>query len=146
LIVDIRTVVNVFLQEKAVETAKQKEERGENLSPRNRKACHRVSTALLQSLAEIGTQSTMKNNKKTLHDSSPHIPKNKTPKRNISPGSSMNEMPHTDSRSSLSIGRLFWQPGGVYNISYIIVDYEKKQWKVVHSSIKARTCIVVSIR
>jgi hypothetical protein len=37
-----------------------KKERGKNLSPRNMKACHSVSTALLQSITEIGTQSTMK--------------------------------------------------------------------------------------
>jgi hypothetical protein len=32
-----------------------KKRRGKNLSRRNRKACHSVSTALLQSVAEIGT-------------------------------------------------------------------------------------------
>jgi hypothetical protein len=32
-----------------------KKKRGKNLSPRNRKACHRVSTALLKGVAEIGT-------------------------------------------------------------------------------------------
>jgi hypothetical protein len=46
-----------FLQEKAVEATKQKEEERENLSPRNMKACHSVGTALLKSVAEIGTQS-----------------------------------------------------------------------------------------
>jgi cytochrome c5 len=35
-----------FLQEKAVEATKQKEEKRKNLSPRTRKACHSVSTAL----------------------------------------------------------------------------------------------------
>jgi hypothetical protein len=37
-----------------------KMKRGKNLSPRNMKACHNVTTALLQSVAEIATQSTMK--------------------------------------------------------------------------------------
>jgi hypothetical protein len=57
-----------------------KKERGKNLSPRNRKARHRVSTALLKSVAEIGTQSAMKSGRKTLHKFSSHIPP-KTPKR-----------------------------------------------------------------
>jgi hypothetical protein len=43
-----------------------KKKRGKNLSPTNRKACHSVSTALLKSVAEIGTQSAMKS-RKTLH-------------------------------------------------------------------------------
>jgi hypothetical protein len=39
----------IFLKEKAVEATKQKkEERRKNLSPRNRKACHSTSTALLK--------------------------------------------------------------------------------------------------
>jgi hypothetical protein len=70
-----------------------KKKRGENLSPRNMKACHSVSTTLLQSIAEIETRSTMKSSRKTLHELSPHIPP-KTPKTNIS--SSTNEMLHTD--------------------------------------------------
>jgi hypothetical protein len=38
-----------FLQEKAVKATKQKEEkRMKNLSPRKKKACHNVSTALLK--------------------------------------------------------------------------------------------------
>jgi hypothetical protein len=57
--------------------------REENPSPRKRKACHSISTAFLQSVTEIGTQSTMKSNRKTLHKFSPHIPP-KAPKRNIS--------------------------------------------------------------
>jgi uncharacterized protein len=37
-----------FLQEKAVEATKQKKKKGgKKLSPRNRKACHSTSTALL---------------------------------------------------------------------------------------------------
>jgi hypothetical protein len=51
-----------------------KKKRGKNLSPRNMKACHIVGTALLQSVAEIGTQSTVNNRRKTLHELSPHIP------------------------------------------------------------------------
>jgi hypothetical protein len=48
--------IKTYLQEKTAETTEQNEERGENLSPRNRKACHSMSTAILQSVAEIGTQ------------------------------------------------------------------------------------------
>jgi hypothetical protein len=51
-----------------------KKKRGKILSPRNRKACHSVSTALLQSVAEIGTQITMKSSRKTLHEFTSHIP------------------------------------------------------------------------
>jgi hypothetical protein len=36
-----------------VEAIKQKEEKRKTLSPRNRKACHSVSTALLKSVADI---------------------------------------------------------------------------------------------
>jgi hypothetical protein len=39
-----------------VEVTKQKEEKRKILSPRNRKACHSVSTALLQSVAEKSTE------------------------------------------------------------------------------------------
>jgi hypothetical protein len=61
--------------------SKKKQETGKNLSPRNRKACHRVGTALLKSVAEIGTQSAMKSSKKTLHEfTASHIPQ-KMPKR-----------------------------------------------------------------
>jgi hypothetical protein len=71
-----------------------KKKRGKNLSPKNMKACHSVvSTALLKSVAEIGTQSSMKSNRKTLHEFTSHTPQ-KTPKRNIS--SATNEMLHTD--------------------------------------------------
>jgi hypothetical protein len=42
------------------------------LSPKNRMECHSISTALLhQNVAKIGTQSTMKSSKKTLHEFSP---------------------------------------------------------------------------
>jgi hypothetical protein len=51
-----------------------KKKRGKNLSPRTRKACHSINTAFMQSATEIGTQSTMKSNMKTLHEFSPHIP------------------------------------------------------------------------
>jgi hypothetical protein len=80
------TKLRNFLQEKAVEITKQKEEKREkrkNLSPRNRKACHSVNNALLKSVAEIGTHSAMKSSRKTLHKFKSHIPP-KTPKRNIS--------------------------------------------------------------
>jgi NACalpha-BTF3-like transcription factor len=64
-----------------------------NLSPRNMKACHSVSTALLQSVVDMGTQSTMKSNIKTSHEFTSHIPRKKA-KRNKS--SSTNEMLQTD--------------------------------------------------
>jgi hypothetical protein len=51
-----------------------KKKRGKNLSPRNRKACHSVGTALLKSVAEIGTQSVMKSSRKMLHEFASHIP------------------------------------------------------------------------
>jgi hypothetical protein len=51
-----------------------KKKRGKNLSPRNRKTCHSVSTALLKSVSEIGTQSAMKSSRKTLHEFMSHIP------------------------------------------------------------------------
>jgi hypothetical protein len=44
------------------------------LSPRNREACHVNGIALLQSIAKIGTQSTMKSGVKTLHELSPQTP------------------------------------------------------------------------
>jgi hypothetical protein len=58
-----------------------RKKRGKNLSPGNRKACHSVSTALMQSVAEIKTQSIIKSSRKTLHEFPPHIPP-KTRKRN----------------------------------------------------------------
>jgi hypothetical protein len=70
-----------------------KKKRGKILSPRNRKACHSVSTALLKSVAEIGTQNAMKSKRKTLHEFTLHIPQT-TPKRNKS--SSTNKMLQTD--------------------------------------------------
>jgi histone H3/H4 len=38
------------------------------------KAYHSVSTALLKSVAEIGTQCAMKRSRKTLHECTSHIP------------------------------------------------------------------------
>jgi hypothetical protein len=37
------------------------------MSPRTREACHNISTALMQSIAKIGVQNTMKSNQKTLN-------------------------------------------------------------------------------
>jgi hypothetical protein len=51
-----------------------KKTRGKNLSPRKRKAWHSTSTALLKSVAEVGTQSAMKSSRKTLHEFTSHIP------------------------------------------------------------------------
>jgi hypothetical protein len=48
-----------------VEATKQKEDKRNSPSPRNRKARHSVSTAILKSVAEIGTQSAMKSMRKT---------------------------------------------------------------------------------
>jgi hypothetical protein len=45
-----------ILQKQQHKPPSKKKKRGKNLSPRNRKACHSISTALLQSIAEIGTQ------------------------------------------------------------------------------------------
>jgi hypothetical protein len=74
LIIHFFTKIRQFLTRKAAEVTKQKEEKRENLSPRNRRERHSIHTALLQSIAEIGTQSTIKCIKKTLHELSPHIP------------------------------------------------------------------------
>jgi hypothetical protein len=79
----------------------QKKKRGKHLNPRNRKARLSISTALLQSVAEIGIHSTMKSNRKTMHEFSPHIP-HKTPKRNIS--RSTDEMLHTDITRERRVG------------------------------------------
>jgi hypothetical protein len=70
-----------------------KKKREKNLSPRNMKACQNINNALLQSIGEIGTRSTMKSNKATFHELSPKIPQ-KPPKRNKS--SSTKDMLHTD--------------------------------------------------
>jgi hypothetical protein len=45
---------------------RKKKKRGKNLSPRNRMACHSIRTALMQSVTEIGAQSTMRSSRKTL--------------------------------------------------------------------------------
>jgi hypothetical protein len=57
-----------------VEVTKQKEEKRKNLNPRNKKACHSVGTALLKSVAEIGTRSAVKSRSKTWHEFTSHIP------------------------------------------------------------------------
>jgi hypothetical protein len=88
------SIFNIFLQEKA-QALKQKEGKREKPNPRKRKACHSIGTALLQSVAEIGTQSTMKSNKNMLHEFTSHCIPQKTPmKKNII--SSTNEMLQTD--------------------------------------------------
>jgi hypothetical protein len=56
-------IIKIFLQDKAVEAIKQNQEK-KKTSPRDAKACHSVSTALLKSVAEIGTQSAMKSSRK----------------------------------------------------------------------------------
>jgi hypothetical protein len=58
-----------------------KKKGGKNIiSPRNKKACHNTSTALLKTVVEIRTQSAMKSSRKTLHEFTSHIPQ-ETPKR-----------------------------------------------------------------
>jgi hypothetical protein len=47
----------IFYKKKPWRPPSKKKKRGKNQSPRNRKACHSVGTALLKSVAEIGTQS-----------------------------------------------------------------------------------------
>jgi Tfp pilus assembly protein FimT len=54
-----------------------KKKRGKNFSQRNMKACHNVSTALLQSVAGIGTQGTVKSSRKTRHEFTSQIPPKK---------------------------------------------------------------------
>jgi hypothetical protein len=66
LLAKIPKIISIqnFLQEKEVETTSKKKKIGKKLSPRNRKACHNISCALLKSVAEIGTQSAMKSSRK----------------------------------------------------------------------------------
>jgi hypothetical protein len=78
-----------------VEITKHREESKKNLSPRSMQKRHNINTALIQSVAKIGTQSTMKITKKTLHKFSPHTPQKRrkgTPKSS----STNNEMLHAD--------------------------------------------------
>jgi hypothetical protein len=85
---------NIFLQEKAVEATKQKEEKRKKPKPVEHEGMrHSISTALLKSVAERGTHSAMKSSKKTLDEFTSHIPP-KTPNMNIC--GSTNEMLHTD--------------------------------------------------
>jgi hypothetical protein len=71
----IVNMVNLIIsyKKKHLRPPNKKKKRGKNLSPRNRKACHRH--ALLKSVAEIGTQSAMKSSRKTLHEFTSHIPR-----------------------------------------------------------------------
>jgi hypothetical protein len=57
-----------ILKQKQWRPPNKKEKKGKKLSPRNVKACHSVGTALLQSVAKIGTQIAMKRSRKTLHE------------------------------------------------------------------------------
>jgi hypothetical protein len=71
------------LTRKAVETANQEgkkngRENPTGLSKRNKETCQNSGTSFLQSTAKIGTQSTMKSNKKTLQKFSPHVHPPKT--------------------------------------------------------------------
>jgi hypothetical protein len=45
----------IFYKKKQWRPPSKKKKRGKNLSPRNSKACHSVSTVLLKSAAETGT-------------------------------------------------------------------------------------------
>jgi hypothetical protein len=61
--------IKVSYKKKQWRPPSKKKKRGKNLSTtRNRKACHSISTALLKSVAEIGTQSALKSSRKTLHE------------------------------------------------------------------------------
>jgi predicted transcriptional regulator len=73
-----------YYKKKRHKPPSKKKKRGKNLSPRNRKACHSVSTALLKSVADIGSQSAMKSSRKTLHEFTSHIPQKITHKGNRS--------------------------------------------------------------
>jgi hypothetical protein len=89
-------VIMKLLTRKKCKPPSKKEKGGGNptgLSPRNRKACHSINSALVQSVAMIRTQSTMKIYRKALHEFSPHIPP-KPSKGNIS--RSTNKMLHAD--------------------------------------------------
>jgi hypothetical protein len=67
-------IIKISYKKKQWRPPSKKKKRGKNLTPRNRKACHRVSTALLKSVAEIGTQSAMKIGINNLHEFTSHIP------------------------------------------------------------------------
>jgi hypothetical protein len=56
-----------FVQEKAQEATKQKGEKRKKHKPEEHEGMPNISTNLMQSVAEIGTQSTMKSRRKTLH-------------------------------------------------------------------------------
>jgi hypothetical protein len=64
---DERTRKNLY-KKKQWRPLSKKKKRGKNQRPRNRKACHSVSTALMKSVAGIGTQRAMKSSRKTLHE------------------------------------------------------------------------------
>jgi hypothetical protein len=60
-------LIDSFLKEKEVETTNQNGKKRGNptgISPRNRKACQSISAALLQSIAKIRAQGTMKSSRK----------------------------------------------------------------------------------
>jgi hypothetical protein len=82
-----------FLQEKAVEATKHKEEKMKKPKPEEHEGTPQRQHCPPKSVAEIGTQSVMKSSRKTLHEFTSHIPP-KTPKKNISIPT--NEMLHTD--------------------------------------------------
>jgi hypothetical protein len=73
---DIFGIYTISYKKKQWRPPNKKKKRGKNLSPRNRKTCHSVITALLKSVTEIGTQSAMKSSKNTLHAFTSHIPRN----------------------------------------------------------------------
>jgi hypothetical protein len=63
-------------REKGRKTQEPKKKKGEinptGMSPRNREACHSIGTSLRQSIAKIGTQSTMKSKRKTWKEFPPN--------------------------------------------------------------------------
>jgi hypothetical protein len=59
--------LNILTRKSCIRHQAKRRQKKKNLSPRNRKACHSISTTLLQSIADVGTQSTMESSRKTLH-------------------------------------------------------------------------------
>jgi hypothetical protein len=64
----------IFLQKSSGGPQVKSVKEEKNLSPRNKKACHSINTALMQSVIKIGTKSTTKSSRKKVHEFSPHIP------------------------------------------------------------------------
>jgi hypothetical protein len=57
-------ILSISYKKKQWRPPSKKKKKGKNLSPRNRKACHSISSALNQSVTEMRTQSAMKSSQK----------------------------------------------------------------------------------